>query len=573
MGGGIIQISSYGSQDLFLTGIPEITFFKVVYRRYTNFSMESIKINFDDTVGFGTYSSVKIPKIGDLMFKTYVQILLPEINLFRHIKPNNCNFINHLQQTEIDYNIVTNFMRINRNAYVAAYDIYIAENNIENASCDMINVINDIFSLSCNQNIIDQFRKLIIFTPNLPFTYNEISLESIVNLFDATSNKNNLFKALSVGIDKSIKTQNFFFLQVKTAKLVLEDAENPHIKFAWVNRLGHAIMESIEINIGGQTIDKHYGDWINIWYELSANRDLEKIYFKMIGHVPELTCFDRKVKPTYLLQIPLQFWFCRYSGLSIPLVALQYHDVNINIKFRRFEELCYIEPLTNIKIANIDDGIHLDEIPEETLIDMEAFLLIDYIYLDSPERRRFAQSSHEYLIDQLQFLEINDVTQQKIQVNINNFVNPSKELIWVSQKESFTINPEGSNQCMWDNYSLNEHYEFNPIIYSSIDFHSYNRVIKLDGNYFNYVQPYETHSTTPSDGINLYSFSLFPEEEQPSGSANMSRLSRVVIYMEFYPILFANNNCIDPLTVRIYSRSLNILRFLSGFCGLSFTYG
>jgi Large eukaryotic DNA virus major capsid protein len=96
----------------------------------------------------------------------------------------------------------------------------------------------------------------------------------------------------------------------------------------------------------------------------------------------------------------------------------------------------------------------------------------------------------------------------------------------------------------------------------------------LDSNYFNYVQPYETHWTTPSDGINMYSFSLFPEEQQPSGSANLSRLSRITLFMEFVETgTFRNGNVTDPLIIRIYTRNLNILRIVSGMGGIAFVYG
>lgn len=106
-----------------------------------------------------------------------------------------------------------------------------------------------------------------------------------------------------------------------------------------------------------------------------------------------------------------------------------------------------------------------------------------------------------------------------------------------------------------------------------MDFHSYNRIIRLDGNYFNYVQPYEYHRTTPSDGINMYAFAIFPEEYQPSGSANLSRLSKITIFLEFTDLLFQNNIIIDPLIVRVYTRNLNILRFISGFGALAFVFG
>ncbi|QKF93932.1 major capsid protein [Fadolivirus algeromassiliense] len=588
MAGGLIQIATYGSQDLFLTGTPEITFFKVVYRRHTSFSMESIKVDFDDPTEFNSLSVVKIPKVGDLMYKTYVEIILPEINLQRDPAPStqNINDIkSKLTTATNNYTIVTEFMSVNRNAFVNADGIYSAENIGNDAYIQMNIAVRNVFTAGRStissispptKDVITAMSDLIINTPTAPFSYNEISMESITN--EGIQNKDELYRRLLVGIDKSIKTQKFFYDQVVVLNEELADTQNENIKFAWVDRLGHAIMESIEVKIGGHKIDKHYGDWLNIWYELSANRNMESIYFEMIGNVKSLTTFDRSIKPSYILRVPLQFWFCRFSGLSIPLISLEYHNVSIHVKFRKFEELCYIEPNTNIKYSKVIDGLLLDEVPDEMGINIKASLLIDYIYLDSPERRRFAQSSHEYLIEQLQFLDKTNVTQQSIQYNVNNFVHPSKEIVWVTQKESYTKNNDGTNKCRWDNYSLTKENIGNPIAFSSLDFHSYKRIIKLDSNYFNYVQPYETHRTTPSDGINMYAFSIFPEEHQPSGAANLSRLSRITLYMDFAKTAIQTVQddgtiVIDPLIVRIYTRNLNILRFVSGFGATAWTYG
>lgn len=589
MAGGLIQIATYGSQDLFLTGTPEITFFKVVYRRHTSFSMESIKVGFDDPTEFDSLSVAKIPKVGDLMHKTYVEILLPEIDLQRTPAPST-DAINDIKAqldiSENNYQIVKEFMSVNRNAYVSAYSVFVSTNISGSEAVQQMNIaIKNVFdqapksSIDPSQTTVSAMSNLLAITPTAPFTFNEISMQAITNT--GIQDKNELFNQLNIGIDKSIKTQKYFFDITIVNSEALTDAQNPNIKFAWVDRIGHAIMESIEVKIGGHKIDKHYGDWINIWYELTGNHSMEKVYFRLIGNVPELTTFDRSIKPSYLLRVPLQFWFCRFSGLSLPLVALEYHNVSIHIKFRKFEELCYIEnkklstdPDINIKYSKVDDGLTLDEVPGELGVNIQANLLIDYIYLDSPERRRFAQSSHEYLIEQLQFLEKTNVTQQNIQFNINNFVHPSKEIVWVSQKTSYTRNENGINQCRWNNYSISDANVGNPVLFSSLDFHSYKRVIRLDSKYFNYVQPYETHWATPSDGINLYAFSIFPEEHQPSGTANMSRLSRITLFMEFMETAtFKSGAVTDPLIVRIYTRNLNILRIVAGFGGIAFVYG
>lgn len=576
MPGGLIEIATYGSQDLFLTGTPEITFFKVIYRRNTNFSSESVRIQFDDPVDFGNSCVVKIPQVGDLMYKTYLEAILPEINLLRQTLPTDnqvADTKSALEDATNNYDIITSFMTINQTAYVSAYQIFTAQNNLDNTSTDMIQNIVNVFSQPGNSSIADSAKGLITLTPGAPFTYNEISMDSIASLFTATSDASDINDALMVGIEKSIKTQKYYYDILIDYSNQLADLQNPNIKFAWVDRIGHALIDMVEVRIGGQKIDRHYGIWMNIWYELTANKNMENVYFKMIGNVPTLTNLDRTIKPRYLLKIPLQFWFCRYSGLALPLVSLQYHSVSLHFNFRKFEELCYIESGTTIKYGNITDGIELDEVPNETGISLNASLLIDYIYLDVPERRRFAQSSHEYLIEQIQTLQKPNVIQQTSQFQVNNFVHPSKELIWVAQRSSFLQNNFGINKCRWDNYSTTTDNKTNAIAYSSIDFNSYSRVINLPGNYFNYLQPYEAHRATPSDGINVYSFAIYPEESQPSGAANLSRLQRINITMQFDDDLVSDNILYDPLVVTIFTRNVNILRFASGFSGIAWSYG
>ncbi len=572
MPGGLLQISSVSTESLFLNGTPEITFFKTIYRRHTNFSIDSLTVNFDDPVEFNSINTAKIEQTGDLMHNAYLQVFLPSINLFRTTLPDPIEFQTLYNTTIENYNIVTNFMQVNRCAYVNAYNIFIAENNIQNASNDMITTITNTFK-GYNAEQPTPMEKLLLTTTRSPFTYNEVSMDAIAAGFDASSNKDDLFKALSIGIDKSVKTQSFFYYQMYNAKIALQDAQNKHIKFAWVNRIGHFVAEYIDVKIGGHSIDKHYGSWINIWYELTANRNMEETYFKLIGNVPELTDFNRDIKQAYILKIPLTFWFCKFSGLAIPLVALEYHNVTFEVKFRSLQELCYIEKGTLIEYSLSPGGVTLDEvsdiIPSVTL---NANLLIDFYYLDSQERKRFAQSSHEYLIEQVQLLQIPNVTQQSIQLLLNNFVHPTKEIIWAAQNTSYTQNNDGTNQCRWDNYSMDIANVGNPVAFSSMDFNSYNRIMRLDQNYFNYVVPYEVHNTTPSDGINVYSFSLFPEDFQPSGSANLSKISRIVLFLEFNKKLFTNNIINEPLIVTTFTRNINILRIVAGFGALAYSY-
>jgi len=568
-----MQIVSYGSQDLFLTGVPEITFFKVVYRRHTSFATESVKVDFDNSVGFGSTSVVKIPKVGDLIHRMYLEITLPKVDLKRESLPDSESFENNLTDAEENYVKVTNFMTINRNAFISALNFFVPVNNPD-ATSDMIITINEVFSKSGNQTTIQEMIELLTLDDEAPFTYNDISMQAITDSFDSNSSKDDLFASLEHGIDKSIKTQNYFFQKLLKARTELEEVKNENIKFAWIEKVGHAIIEQMEIKIGGQVVDKQCGDWLNIWKELSLDRNLEKVYDEMIGDVDFLTNFDRTIKESYTLRIPLQFWFCKFTGLALPLISLEYHNVIFSAKFRNINEVAYIEENTGIKCASKDESLMLVDTPSEKNVNISANLLIDYVFLDTKERKRFAQSSHEYLIEQIQVFEQKNITQKNVQIIINNFVHPTKEIIWVSQKKKYTVNHNDTIKLQWHNYSMSDENKGNPIAFSSMDFNSYNRIIRLDGKYFNYVQPYATHQATPSDGINMYSFSLFPEEHQPSGSANFSKISRIVLYLELDDSLFdESGSIIDPVNIRIYTRNLNILRFINGFGGLAWVYG
>jgi len=567
MAGGILELSTYGAQDLFLTGDPHITFFKTVYRRYTNFSMESVRVNFDDSVGFGTTSTLTVPKTGDLAHRMYLEIILPYVDLKRQLPDDDLK--EELDQAIEDLITVKRFMKINCQAYAASQEVLEAHNS--NAS-QIIRSVNRIFNKECNQHIVSDFQHLLNnCNVDTPFNYDELSIKALLDVLE----DNNQLDSLTIvtdsvrsAVNKSTKTQKLFAEKVKLMKAAHEDRINKNIKFAWVDRVGHSIIDKVEIRIGGDRIDRHHGEFMNVWYELTANRDKQDTYFSMIGNVDELTSFDRTAKPKYRLTIPMNFWFNRHTGSSVPLIALEYHDITVHVKFRNFEDVSYIEPDTKITTdadAECDD-LYLDEVPEILGLDLEASMLIDYIYLDGLERRRFAQSAHEYLIEQVQRVVIKSTDLPKQQLKLENFVHPSKELIWLTQKTRYTENPDGTNRNRWDNYSLTDDNRLNPVAFSSMDFHGYTRVPRQDGNYFNYVQPYQSHYTTPSDGINMYTFSLFPEEYQPSASANFSRLSRVLLSLEL------DDRLDEPFNISVYTRNTNILRFLSGYAALAFHF-
>lgn len=633
MAGALMQLVAYGAQDVYLTGNPQITFWKVVYRRHTNFSMETIEHTLTGTPDFGRRATATIIRNGDLAFRVYLYVTLEAIRL------NNYNRTN-------------------------------------------------------------------------------IGRDRCVNLSDYTP---------------------------------------PRI--AWVRRLGHAIIRHVEVQIGGSQIDKQYSTWLDIWYELTHTNDQSRGYRHMIGDVDELTRLDApdkdgNVKNEYELYVPLQFWFNRNSGLALPLIALQYHEVRLEFEF---EELNKLIVWKSDSFGFVPDlrNIHMKD----------ASILVDYIYLDSAERRRFAQVGHEYLIEQVQYTGEESLSggnskdlNYKARLNFNH---PVKEIIWVVKNTTFTgddravggygaghrflsyvncnerwhtvgtqdaannlainmvrltmravtpgiaplndlciqnavvaipatvqvfdlrTNPDGHfirlnvfvannaavgaknleinrfplfagtltnvgptgfnysdyldvininvDQCdcgsitatviahrlnvtdisipldtnvppnnlvdtrylnfdnangnPYDiyviqpfNYGLRLDGRGNPVRSALIQLNGHDRFDRRYGSYFNYVQPWEHHTHTPSDGINVYSFALHPEEHQPSGTANLSRIDNTTLWLHLHDPyrntgIYHSKLVVDLNNSRllVFAFNYNVLRIMSGMGGLAYS--
>jgi hypothetical protein len=451
MGGGLMQLVAYGAQDIYLSGNPQITFFKVVYRRHTNFSMESIEQTFNGTTGFGRKVTCTVSRNGDLINRMYLQMDLPALQ--------------------------------------------------------------------------------------------------------------------SGGYD------------------------------SWV---GHKLVKSVEIEIGGQRIDKHYGDWLHIWNELSQTASHWDGYKKMVegsyvnstpgvNNVPMNNVVypnDISVPSTdsaRTVYVPLQFWFCRNPGLALPLIALQYHEVKLNIEFAQLADVVvsgvtqvpgvYSEDQKATRGTAVTDAGPLSPAEEEAFISdwntnnapdtaayerytpasvadsgaLSASLYVDYVYLDTDERRRFAQVSHEYLIEQLQFTG-DETASPNIKLNLNH---PVKEIVWVEK--------ESSSAKVGDYVSSYKN--------AQITLNSHERFSKRMPMYFQLVQPYQHHERVPvTDGdassINVYSFALKPEEHQPSGSCNMSRIDNSTLKLEG----------VNPShMVKVFAVNYNVLRIMSGMGGLAYS--
>ena len=508
----------------------------------------------------------------------------------------------------------------------------------------------------------------------------------------------------------------------------------------WLDYPGEQLIAQVEVEIGGQRIDRQYGDWMHIWNQLTITAEQQRGYWNMIGNTTQLTfitdpsfsevdgpcdslaprqvCAPRNALPETTLYIPLQFWFCTNPGLALPLIALQYHEVKINLDIRPIDEClwavttlscnsdAYANNLTgslvnggpggpqNPAVAGYAKNQYAPGRPVPAAIAynqslVAASLYVDYVFLDTDERRRFAQNPHEYLISQLQFTGDESVgsSSNKIKLNFNH---PVKELIWVVQPDQnvdycsslvcdallfkvlgaqpfnytdaidalpnaihafggpaslaadsrsfidarglfqdagaldydiptgFTgywhgpqnpynesnfggptipFNPDGTNIANItgsgidptilnqlkdlaasghnDNSTVSDAGTFvltetsidmhcwgqNPVVTAKLQLNGQDRFSEREGTYFSWVQPYQAHTRNPHEGINVYSFALRPEEHQPSGTCNFSRIDNATLQ------LVLSNATVEgtkTAKVRVYATNYNVLRIMSG---------
>jgi hypothetical protein len=457
MGGGLLQLVAYGAQDVYLTGNPQITFFKVVYRRHTNFAIEAIQQTPTGSNSLGSRASFQITRNGDLIHRVYFN---------GKIKNDNTN-------TGTAHNV------------------------------------------------------------------------------------------------------------------------------ALVPNFGQRLLKTVELEIGGQRIDKHYSEWLYIWNELSLPMGKRSGYNTMVGANDSNLCTKLAGEASYELYVPLEFWFCRNVGLALPLIALQYHEVKINIEYEsapnlvdvNVSNLCEDEDKATIGCTNGNKSATNSTIAFQTdpadattaesrfaggssISLSDANLWVDYVFLDTDERRRFAQLSHEYLIEQLQFTGTDTMTSSASADSMKpvrlNFNHPCKELIWAVKK-----NDAGTLIPFWNNFSTAENSAVNltannysnssnPTMQAKIMLNGNDRFAARKGDYFSLVQPYQHHENTPDEnhnGINVYSFALKPEEHQPSGTLNMSRIDTAVLSL----------SSSVAGTIHVYAVNYNVLRILSGMGGLAYS--
>jgi len=610
MAGGLINIVSYGFNDLYITGSPQITFFKIVYRRHTNFSKESIVVPMG-SMNFNDELTINVPKVADLFANAYLQLEIPKMSLLKtdtatDLTEDELALLTTALQLPIsdeekdiinDYTTIINFLAVNTSGYRLA----ISTQNIKNQTTEsfvtgILGVLQFTDSLNVDyQGALDRassYEKNKNGKSDYFLDYRNSDINDILNSKIGTEYNVSIpyvVKLVKDAMNTSIKVKNYYFQKVKLKHDLEKDANSLYAKFAWIDKLGHAIIDRIDVNIGGERIDRHYGDWINLWYELTSPIEQDELYNSFIGNVPELTTFDRNSKPSYTLIIPLSFWFCKKMGLAFPLIALQYSPISFTVKLKKFDECAYLEqlPTHDLNGDAIDiSALSLSDIWENMGFEINCSLLIEYIYLDSLERKRFAQSAHEYLIETVQQMTIDEISHPSTTVQLD-FNGPCKELIWVATKSSY-LNDDSTKIKYPFNYGLDKNSKGNPFVKSKLMFNGYTRFDLFTSGYFSLLQPNLHHTRSPSDGVNVYSFGLYPEEHQPSCACNFSRIGNPIFTVvlddnifKYYAsdidpnIIVGSDDDIEYETtvmIKIYAVRYNILRIIGGMGGFGYSY-
>jgi len=334
---------------------------------------------------------------------------------------------------------------------------------------------------------------------------------------------------------------------------ILLEIELPALKtyVSWVNGIGYFILDWVELQLGGEPIDRITGDMLDAWMEFTTQIGIKNSVYNMIGKTSTYSK-DSQTGALKLL-VPLHFWFCRSIERSLPLISMQYTDVKIVVQFKPFDQCWY-------KNTNY--------IPDYTPIITKANLICNYIYLDVFERTKLAkQDSYEYLIEQFQQNNSYQVPANIINITSRLYFNhPVKEIFWMYRCTNALNANDYSNYANVFNYGIvGSQIIVEPFNQIQLRYNGNDRFEQLSSNFFRLYQPYKHHSSVPTDYyLYLYSFAIDPENMQPSGTCNFSKIDNATLQFSFTP------NIADGM-VSIYATNYNILRIKNGMSGLMFS--
>ena len=416
MTGSLLQIVSTDIKDIFLTIDPQITFFKIVYLRHTPFSIDILEETFNTIPNFGDDAFCELSKNGDLISNIFLKMVLPNvlisntldtsqiINITKDEFDSTTDNINNIQKDINDFILfLSSSMIYWRNLNTLVNNISINYTKINNYLKNLLNNKDDILNIYNGYN--NKFQNITI--EGIEGKGNTFNFDIINYILDNfTLYQNSIYNttlnteyinAIKLYLVSYIKYQQIYLKKLKSNLFfftnVAKIRNSKYYHFSWVKKIGFALIDYIDIEIGGQQIDRVTSEILNNWYELALTREKNEILDKMIGNIDILTNYDNNEKPVYTLLIPLPYWFCKYKSQALPCVGLKYNDILIKLKLNELYNCCYFEPdehkeySTNI---NINEIIKIQNIS----------LLVEYIHLGDDERKKFGSYTNEMLIEQ-----------------------------------------------------------------------------------------------------------------------------------------------------------------------------
>jgi len=319
---------------------------------------------------------------------------------------------------------------------------------------------------------------------------------------------------------------------------------------SWTNGIGYFMIDFVELQLGGEPIDRISGDLMDAWMELTTQLGTKNILYNMIGK--RITFNKNSQTGALKLLVPLPFWFCRGIERALPLISMQYIDVRIVVQFKTFDQ-CWFK-LTSVVPSNSATSIE------------KANLICNFVYLDVFERQKMATNQmFEYLIEQFQISPLDSIISSTLNhVSRINFNHPVKELIWMYRTAEATAANDYFNYANILNYNTPDQQLNSPFNSMQLRFNGNDRFEMLPAGFFYLYEPYRVHSCGTGQYIHVYSFALNPEGVQPSGSCNFSKLDNVTMN-------FACNANLQDGMIYIFGTNYNILRIQSGMAGLMFS--
>ena len=499
MPGAIAQIAAYGTADQYLTGAPDITYWRLTYRRHTQFALESIQQTWSGQADFGKKATVQIARTGDLLYDFWIEVSLP---------------------------------------HLYAYDITPApaEGNPVDVTASLVqSATTRHWSVTADDA-----------APAILWWRGDYYLNSAGTVTVETP---------PAAADKI--TTWPYMLPPETQG---GPYRKPTTNLRWCNGIGYALASAVELEIGGSRIDRHVSEYWDIMDELTTPEEKRPGLHEMVGKYADYAAAGHTLEQcaarTYY--IPLTFCFQRHAGLSIPLVSLVYHDIKINVEFRPYLECIKASVPISALVSRAGHA-------PMSYVDCRAYC--GYVFLDAPERNRFATIPHEMLIETLQFtgdqavlVDSSDgALTRKLTLSFNH---PVKELVWVYvPKAAYTVDAQTGND--WFAYGLPDDNPDDVFDSCKLVLNGHDRFSERPGKYFRLVQPYQHHTRCPTKKIHVYSFALHPEQQQPSGTANFSRFDLAQLQVRL-------NSAATNGKIKVMALGYNVLRIGSGMAGLAF---